>query len=142
MVVAAAAAAAAAVHVSVLHNYPADRLSNMESFLNRTTFLELLRQFAHQHTSATAINGTSPWIGEDLHPDEGYWVARFMMYMINGSTRNRGKCVALLYCQNTSLWFGTQEKKRCVVWCGGVILLEIEKCSFENSYLRLRLHEN
>jgi hypothetical protein len=50
----------------------------------------LMRQYARLHTQSSAINGTRPWIGEDLHPDEGYWLARDIMYRENQTLRNRG----------------------------------------------------
>jgi hypothetical protein len=45
------------------------------------------------------INGSAPWIGEVLHPDEGYWLARAIMYRNNDPLRNRG----LLYNHSTFL---------------------------------------
>lgn len=54
-------------------------------------FLAGLAAYARAHTQSTAINGTRPWVGEDLHPDDGFWVARSIMYAQNASDRNRGE---------------------------------------------------
>lgn len=52
--------------------------------------MDLLRQYAKQHTEGTAINGVSPWIGEVMHPDTGEWLARQIMYGRNNSLKDRG----------------------------------------------------
>lgn len=58
------------------------------SGMNYSDFHLMLRQYAIMHTRGFVANRTNttsayaeqPWIGENLHPDDGYWVARQMMY--------------------------------------------------------------
>lgn len=51
---------------NLLNDYPAQIATNVGEFY------QLVSQYVKQHTLSTAINGTSPWIGEDIHPDLGY----------------------------------------------------------------------
>jgi hypothetical protein len=37
-------------------------------------FVDLLRTYALTHTKSTAVNGSSPWVGENVEPDKGYWM--------------------------------------------------------------------
>eukprot|EP00019_Armaparvus_languidus_P004001 CAMPEP_0168600144 /NCGR_PEP_ID=MMETSP0420-20121227/12576_1 /TAXON_ID=498008 /ORGANISM="Pessonella sp." /LENGTH=501 /DNA_ID=CAMNT_0008638113 /DNA_START=233 /DNA_END=1739 /DNA_ORIENTATION=- len=60
------------------------------ALLAKADFLRLLRQYARLHTQGFAVNGSSPWIGEDAHPDLGYWLARQIMYNWHEKLRNRG----------------------------------------------------
>ena len=30
-------------------------------------------------------NGTAPWIGENFHPDDGYWLSRYLRFQQNCS---------------------------------------------------------
>ncbi len=69
---------------NLLQDYPP------QSVVGPADFWELLKIYARSHLNAFAINGTRPWIGEDLHPDDGYWLAREIMYGKNESDRNRG----------------------------------------------------
>ena len=58
----------------------------------------LLAQYALAHTDAHAVNSTAwllpglgaSWIGESLHPDDGYWLSRAKMYAADHPHRNRG----------------------------------------------------
>ena len=43
-------------------------------------FVDLLRTYATMHTQSNATNGSSPWVGENVEPDKGYWMARHIMY--------------------------------------------------------------
>ena len=54
----------------------------------------LLRQFAHLHTHGHAANGTSPWLGESMHPETGVWLSRQIMYDQHrpAPDRDRGIC--------------------------------------------------
>ena len=42
--------------------------------------MQLLRQYARAHTKSHAANASSPYIGENIEPHDGYWVARQIMY--------------------------------------------------------------
>ena len=46
------------------------------------SFEALLEQYARQHTRGHAPNASGPYLGENVHPDDGYWIARSasMMY--------------------------------------------------------------
>lgn len=60
----------------------------------------LLKQYAHAHTHGHATNASAwelpglgrAWIGEALHPDEGYWLVRRLLYANpkRSQQRNRG----------------------------------------------------
>ena len=52
--------------------------------------MDLLRQYARQHTQGVAANGASPWIGEVMHPETGEWLARQLMYGSNNKLKDRG----------------------------------------------------
>ena len=52
--------------------------------------MDLLRQYARQHTEGVAANGASPWIGEVMHPETGEWLARQLMYGSNNKLKDRG----------------------------------------------------
>lgn len=71
---------------NMLQDYP-----GQQDVMKPADFVEQLSTYARAHTQSTAINGTRPWIGEDLHPDDGYWIAREIMYAQNRSSRNRGQ---------------------------------------------------
>jgi len=71
---------------NLLLEYP----STQHGAMNSSVFLDLLNQYTKQHTGSHPINGTTPWIGENIHPDEGYWIARWIMYMKQQPLRNRG----------------------------------------------------
>ena len=58
--------------------------------MTKQGWLHLMRQYARAHTQShltqppkdpwgKAVPG-SPWIGESLHPDEGWWLTRDYMY--------------------------------------------------------------
>eukprot|EP00041_Stephanoeca_diplocostata_P031138 m.963503 g.963503 ORF g.963503 m.963503 type:complete len:887 (-) comp23896_c0_seq2:3267-5927(-) len=65
-------------------------LSGMANFLieyptpqhtvTSTDFVTLLRTYARSHTQSMAVHGSQPWIGENIEPDKGYWIARSIMY--------------------------------------------------------------
>jgi len=58
----------------------------------------LLKQYAHAHTHGRATNASAwelpgagrAWIGEAMHPDEGYWLVRHLLYAKADPSRNRG----------------------------------------------------
>jgi len=78
---------------NVLNDYPVDT-----SHLTQDTYFELLSQYARAHVRMTAVNaepwllsGTGKcWIGEDFHPDDGYWLARQIMYDKGDKMKDRG----------------------------------------------------
>ena len=39
-----------------------------------------LVKYAKQHTQVAVINRTLPWVGEDVHPDDGYWLSHYIRY--------------------------------------------------------------
>jgi hypothetical protein len=71
---------------SLLVDYPA------QTAVTKADFMHQLRMYARQHTHGRATNGTSPWIGEVMHPDTGEWLARYLMYgrTTGGELRDRG----------------------------------------------------
>ena len=69
---------------NLLNDYP----PNVSS-MTKQSFWQLLLQFVRAHMQSTIAfpfdtDGNAvpehPWIGEDLHPDLGYWVARDKMH--------------------------------------------------------------
>lgn len=62
---------------NLLADYPA---AQSEGIVNSTSYVKLLRTYARSHTQSHAANGTAPWVGENIEPDKGYWVAREIMY--------------------------------------------------------------
>ena len=48
--------------------------------VNATHFSRLLRAYTHAHVASSAANGSRPWVGENIEPDKGWWVARQIMY--------------------------------------------------------------
>jgi hypothetical protein len=48
--------------------------------MNKGHYMELLKQYAVAHTKSHAANSSSPYIGENIEPHDGYWVARQVMY--------------------------------------------------------------
>jgi len=53
--------------------------------MSNAHFTKLLATYARSQTQGKAANGSTPWVGEDIEPDKGYWVAREIMY--NGGER-------------------------------------------------------
>ena len=43
-------------------------------------YTRLLTTYARSMTRGVAANGSTPWVGENIEPDTGYWVARSIMY--------------------------------------------------------------
>jgi len=70
---------------NLLNDYPP------QNVIGKSEYFQLILQYARAHTKSVAINGSSPWIGEDLHPDDGYWIARQILYSWNDPLKNRGK---------------------------------------------------
>lgn len=66
-----------------LTEYPA-----AQHTVSLTDFVSLLRTYARSHTRSTAVHGSQPWVGENIEPDAGYWIARDIMYA-------GGRCVRL-----------------------------------------------
>merc|ERR1711865_1005785 len=48
--------------------------------MDNSHYMQLLTQYAHAHTKSHAANASSPYIGENIEPHDGYWVARQIMY--------------------------------------------------------------
>jgi hypothetical protein len=60
-----------------LIDYPVAQHTGTVSTSDYTT---LLRTYAKSHTLSYAANGSHPWVGENIEPDKGYWMAREIMY--------------------------------------------------------------
>jgi len=82
--------------INVLHDY-ADA-ARQSGALDASTLWSLIAQYAQAHTHASAVNASDwelsglghSWIGEALHPDEGYWLVRKLLYDAGNRGRNRG----------------------------------------------------
>ena len=74
-----------------LIEYP--KAQSLGANVTPATFTRLLRTYAQTHTRSSAANGTrqeppnappasrsQPWVGENVEPDKGYWMARQIMY--------------------------------------------------------------
>ena len=59
---------------NLLNDYPP------QSTIDSSHYMKLLRQYARAHTKSHAANASSPYIGENIEPHDGYWVARQIMY--------------------------------------------------------------
>ena len=63
---------------------------HVQASVTKQGWLHLMQQYARAHTRSHlnqppkdpwgAPVAGSPWIGENLHPDEGWWIARDYMY--------------------------------------------------------------
>ena len=58
-------------------------------------YMQLLLQYAQQHTLTTATNDTAHPLGsghvfELVHPDLGYWIDRFRLYLEHSGMRDMG----------------------------------------------------
>ena len=81
--------------IHLLDDYP---MAAANVNITKVHLFNLISQYAHAQAQAVAINSTTwelsglPgfWIGENLHPHEGYWVARQIMYDRKMKFRNRG----------------------------------------------------
>lgn len=67
--------------------------------MSASIWLSLLSQYARVHTRSMAAEPSTPggfpvpahpWIGEDIHPDEGYWIAREYMLRHQEADWRRG----------------------------------------------------
>ena len=59
---------------NLLNEYPE------QSTMDNSHYMQLLTQYAQAHTKSHAANASSPYIGENIEPHDGYWVARQIMY--------------------------------------------------------------
>ena len=57
-----------------LSDYPPEQSAS--AGMNTSHFTTLLRTYAFSHTHGNATNGSHPWVGENIEPDQGYWSAR------------------------------------------------------------------
>lgn len=48
--------------------------------MTASNFSTLLKTYARSMTRGNATNGSVPWVGENIEPDKGFWVARSIMY--------------------------------------------------------------
>jgi hypothetical protein len=54
-------------------------------------YTRLLRTFAKSMTGGHAWNGSLPWVGENIEPDKGFWVARSVIFRGGNSAIDRKK---------------------------------------------------
>lgn len=59
---------------NLLNNYHA------QTTVGKAQYTTVLRQYAVAHTQSHAANSSSPYIGENIEPHDGYWIARQIMY--------------------------------------------------------------
>jgi hypothetical protein len=84
--------------LNMLHEYPA--ACGEAAGVDTMAVWRMMRQYARVHTHARAINASgwrldgsvsSAWIGESVHPDDGYWLPRALMYAAGRSDKERGR---------------------------------------------------
>jgi hypothetical protein len=59
---------------NLLNDYP------QQVTVTSSHYMQLLQQYARAHTRSHAANASSPYIGENIEPHDGYWAARQIMY--------------------------------------------------------------
>ena len=62
---------------NLLIDYPP---AQSRGIVDAAAFTKLLTTYARSHTRSRAANGSHPWVGENIEPDRGFWVAREIMY--------------------------------------------------------------
>ena len=66
---------------NLLVNYPQSQDTDTgQETVTSTHYTDLLRQYAVAHTQSRAANASLPYVGENIEPHDGYWVARQIMY--------------------------------------------------------------
>ena len=48
--------------------------------MDESKYTKLLRTYARSMTRGNATNGSLPWVGENIEPDKGYWIAHSIQY--------------------------------------------------------------
>ena len=48
--------------------------------MNSSHYTRLLKTYAFPMTHGNATNGSVPWVGENVEPDDGYWIAHSIQY--------------------------------------------------------------
>jgi hypothetical protein len=66
-----------------LQRYPAERAATVG--IGRANYTELMTTYAKTMTRSKPSHGSLPWVGENIEPDKGFWVARQIMF--EGGTR-------------------------------------------------------
>ena len=61
-----------------LTQYPASQ--SAAAGVTRAHFTRLLVTYARSMTRGSATNGSTPWVGENIEPDSGYWIAHSIQY--------------------------------------------------------------
>eukprot|EP00935_MAST-01C_sp_MAST-1C-sp1_P001573 g1573.t1 len=61
-----------------LIDYPSEQSS--AAGMTSEHYTKLLRTYARSMTTGSAWNGSTPWVGEDIEPDKGFWIARSVLY--------------------------------------------------------------
>ena len=59
--------------------------------ISAANFAMWMERYVFSHTRSTVVNGsvaegkngTVPWVGENLHPDDGYWLSRYLRFRQN-----------------------------------------------------------
>ena len=78
-------------YAGLLNDYP--RPVQQAANASAQNFALWLRRYVYSHTRAAVVNGsaaegkngTVPWVGENLHPDDGYWLSRYLRFEQNCS---------------------------------------------------------
>jgi hypothetical protein len=79
-------------YASVLNDF--DEEVHTQANLSAANFAMWMERYVFQHTRAAVVNGSSaedkngtvPWVGENLHPDDGYWLSRYLRFRQNCSS--------------------------------------------------------
>jgi len=61
-----------------LVEYPA--LQSAAVGMTPSHYTTLLQTYARSMTTGNATNGSVPWVGENIEPDKGYWIAHSIQY--------------------------------------------------------------
>lgn len=83
--------------LSLHHHYP-ESATRAPGAIDAQGLWAALEQYARMHTQSSAVNASAwllpgngqAWIGEMIHPDEGEWWTRKLLYEAHRADRNRG----------------------------------------------------
>ena len=76
------------------HDHVDCNSAGLQAKITGKHWFELMAQYARAHTRSHVLQPSDehgsavlphPWIGEDIHPDLGYWIARDYMFRYPGS---------------------------------------------------------
>eukprot|EP01051_Picozoa_sp_SAG22_P013390 SAG22_NODE_1493_length_4303_cov_2.713606_2_plen_648_part_00 len=80
-------------YANLLNVYGDDPAVLAAANVSAANFAQWLRRYVYSHTRAGMVsgpaalgqNGSVPWVGENLHPDDGYWLSRYLRFRQNCS---------------------------------------------------------